>query len=253
MNRDLATAAAQAVVSAADAGIHVFSAAQGMDGSFLEYWQLLAESGKARFLGVHDLGPTTLDVNEAAAIASRVLEEEIPPVTLPLLDDDESVIGVLDVITGSQWFPGGGVEEPREDFTEAVALETNALYDEADALGAEPAAAIREGLLATAVTLDVSTGAGVDWLLGHLPERTVPAATTVLPGDHSDVRVLTAGPDGIAVGSAISLTGIQTAEVRILSLAGLLEPALLAELPPGAVASAALEPTPEVGALLLPR
>jgi hypothetical protein len=253
VTRDLSTAAAQSVVSAADAGIHMFSAVQGIDGTFLEYWQLLAESGKTRFLGVHDLGPATLDVNEAAAIASRVLEEEVPPVTVPLLDDDESVIGVLDVITCSQWFPGGGVEAPRDDFTEAVALETNALFDEADAMAAEPAEAIREGLLATAVSLDMSTGAGIDWVVRHLPQRSVPAATTVLPGDHSDIRALTAGPEGIAVGAALSLTGTTTAEVRIVSLAGLLEPTLLAELPPGDVAAAVLEPIPQVGALLLTR
>jgi hypothetical protein len=99
---------AAAVVAAADACVHVFSAGQGVDGTYLEYWQMCAEAGKVRYVGVCDLTPMSLDVNEAAAIAGRVLEEDVLVTTLPLLDDDESVIGVLDVVTGEQWFPRRG-------------------------------------------------------------------------------------------------------------------------------------------------
>jgi hypothetical protein len=204
-------------------------------------------------VAVHDLGADTLDVNEAAAIASRVLEEEVLPVSLPLLDDDESVMGVLDVITGQQWFPDGHREPPRDDFTEAVELETNALYDDARAVGEDsPAVAIRDGLLAAAVTVDSNSAAGVGWLARHLPARSVPAVSTVLPGDHPDLPLVAAGPDGVAVGQAIALTGIETAIVRVSSLAGLLEPSLRAKVPAGAVAAARMTPVPAVGALLLP-
>ena len=104
-----------------------------MDGRYLEIWQLLAEAGRARYVLVHDLGPATLDVNEAAAIASRVLEEDVLTTTLPLLDDDEGVIGVLDVGTREQYFPDGTHEAPRDDFSDAVEAETNTLFDAASA------------------------------------------------------------------------------------------------------------------------
>ncbi|MFO1489315.1 MAG: hypothetical protein U1F87_00005, partial [Kiritimatiellia bacterium] len=128
-------ASAASAVAAADACVHLLSAAQGVDGTFLEYWQLFAEAGKARYVAVYDLTPLALDVNEAAAIATRVLEEEVLVTTLPLLDEGEEVIGVLDVLSGEQWFPGGDVQEPREDFMAAVAAETNTWLDEADAAG----------------------------------------------------------------------------------------------------------------------
>lgn len=248
---DLPPSAAQAVCSAADAGVHLMSAAQGLDGSFLEYWQLLAEAGKARFVAVHDLGPATLDVNEAAAIASRVLEEDVLPTTLPLLDDAEAVIGVLDVLTGEQWFPGGSVEPARDDFSDAVAAETNTWFDEADSVGTDPVAAFREGMIAAAVTLDSTSNAGVGWLAAHVPGRTTPLATTVLPGEHQDMRFVTAGPDGLALGAATSLQGTRTERVRIESLASLLTPDLRSRLEPGEVAAARIMPVPEVGSLLL--
>jgi hypothetical protein len=248
---DLSLPAAQSVCAAADAGVHLFSAGQGMDGRFLEMWQLLAEAGRARYVLVHDLGPATLDVNEAAAIASRVLEEDVLTTTLPLLDDDESVIGVLDVTTGQQYFPDGTLEAPRDDFSDAVEAETNTLYDAADAVGADPHEAIREGLLAPAVTIDTRSGAGVDWLAAHLPSRSVPAASTVLPGDDVDQPLIAAGPQGCALGPSLTILGSETEPVTISVLSDLLEPTLVSHLPPGAVAAARLEPVPMPGSWLV--
>lgn len=248
---DLPLPAAQSVCAAADAGVHLFSAGQGMDGRFLEIWQLLAEAGRARYVVVHDLGPATLDVNEAAAIASRVLEEDVLTTTLPLLDDDESVIGVLDVTSGRQYFPDGTLEAPRDDFSDAVEAETNTLYDAADAVGADPHEAIREGLLAPAVTIDTRSGAGVDWLAAHLPARSVPAASTVLPGDDVDQPLIAAGPQGCALGPCLTILGSATQPVTISVLSDLLEPTLVSHLPPGRVAAARLEPVPMTGSWLV--
>lgn len=248
---DLPLPAAQSVCAAADAGVHLFSAGQGMDGRFLEIWQLLAEAGRARYVVVHDLGPATLDVNEAAAIASRVLEEDVLTTTLPLLDDDESVIGVLDVTSGRQYFPDGTLEAPRDDFSDAVEAETNTLYDAADAVGADPHEAIREGLLAPAVTIDTRSGAGVDWLAAHLPARSVPAASTVLPGDDVDQPLIAAGPQGCALGPCLTILGSATQPVTISVLSDLLEPTLVSHLPPGRVAAARLEPVPMPGSWLV--
>ena len=104
--------------------MHLFSAGRGMDGRYLEIWRLLAEAGRARYVLVHDLGPATLDVNEAAAMASRVLGEDVLTTTLPLLDDDEGVIGVLDVGTRAV-LPGRHARgSPRDDFSDAVEAET---------------------------------------------------------------------------------------------------------------------------------
>lgn len=251
LHHDLSSTALQSVCAAADAGVHLLSAGQGMDGSFLEPWQLLAEAGKARFVLVHDLGPATLDVNEAAAIASRVLEEDVLTATLPLLDDDEQVIGVLDVITGEQVFPDGSIEAPRDDFNEAVAAETNTLYEAADAAGQDPVAAIRDGLISVALTLDTRSDAGVHWLVGHLPVRSTPIATTVLPGDDPQVVLVAAGPQGCTLGATLAVMGSNTQSVTIESFADLLVPGLPSALPAGAVAAARCEPVPDVGSWLV--
>jgi hypothetical protein len=248
---DLPTRVAASVCAAADAGIHLVSARHGMDGTFLEYWQMLAESGRARIAAVYALAPDTLDVNESAAIAARVLEEDVLPVTLPLLDDDESVIGVLDVITGEQELATGEVQPPRDDFTEAVEMETNALYDEVESLGLGPLEALHAGDIAVAATLDVGTGAGVGWLAGHQPPRGVPAATTVLGSDGGEAVLVTAGPDGLAVGTAVSVLGSRSQSVRISALAGLLDNSLASHIGPGLTAAATIHPSPAQGAWLV--
>ena len=249
---DLPTAAAAAVVAAADSCVHVFSAGQGVDGTYLEYWQMCAEAGKVRYVGVCDLTPMSLDVNEAAAIAGRVLEEDVLVTTLPLLDDDESVIGVLDVVTGEQWFPDGDIQDPREDFSEAVEAETNTWFDEAEALALSPGDALLSGQLAAAITFSTTTRAGVGWLAARMPGRQIPAAATVLSTD-GERAVVTAGPDGLGVGPALSLVGTDTAAVRLKALASVTEPGLVARLAPGQVAAADIEPQVPTGALLLPQ
>ena len=246
----LPSAAAASVVSAADACVHLLSAAQGLDGTFLEYWQLSAEAGKARYVAVYDLTAISLDVNEAAAIASRVLEEDVLVTTLPLLDEGEAAIGVLDVIRGEQWFPGGDVQEPRADFVQAVEAETNTWLHEADTVGIPPMDALREGLLAAAVTLDTHSRAGVEWLARHLPDRQVPPATTVL-SSHAERAVVVAGPEGLTVGPAMALVGTNTHSVRVTALASLGAPGLVSHLEPGALAAVDIEPPVGTGTLLI--
>lgn len=245
---ELPPAAAHSVLSCVDAGVHLVSARRGMDATFLEYWQLLAEMGKARYVAVHDLGPIALDVNEAAAIASRVLEEEVHPLTMPLLDEQESVIGVLDVVSGEQWFPDGSLEPPRQDFVDAVEAETNVLRDE---VGEDVLASVLTGDVAVAVTMDAHSRAGIGWLAAHVPARELPAGSTVLPGDHPE-SVLVAAADVVRLGPALAVLGTQMLRVEIRSLHGVLEPALVGEVPPGAVAAAHIEPVPAAGTLLLP-
>lgn len=247
---DLPPGTAHSVMAAADAGVHVMSARRGMDATFLEYWQLLAEMGKARYVAVCELGPLALDATEAAAIAGRVLEEDVHPITLPLLEADESVIGVLDVVSGEQWFPDGTVEPPRGDFTEAVAAETNVLVDES---GGDVLAAVFGGDFAVAVTVDAVTRAGVDWLASHLPTRDVPASTAVLPGDDPQIVFVAAGQDGLGLGPAVAVHGWESQDVRVRSLAQILTPGLWDALAPGDVAAARIDPVPEVGALLVSR
>jgi len=251
LSPDLPAAAAASVCAAADCGVHLVSARHGMDGTFLEYWQLLAEAGKARLAAVLDLGPDSLDVNESAAIASRVLEEDVLPATLPLLDDDESVIGALDVATGQQWLADGGVQPPRDDFSEAVEMETNALYDAAAEHGTEPLEALHHGLLAVAVTLHPRTGAGLEWLAQHLPRRSVPAATTILGDDGADTVLITAGPDGFTLGTAMAVLGTRAGVVEVRSLAGIVDHTLLARIEPGHSAAAQARPRPETGSWLV--
>lgn len=250
LHPDLPPAAAHSIMAAADAGVHVVSARHGMDARFLEYWQLLAEMGKARYVAVVDLGPVTLDVTEAAAIASRVLEEDVHPITLPLLDDDEAVIGVLDVVDGWQWFPDGREEAPRADFVEAVEAETDVLLDES---GGDVFPAVFDGVLAVAATVDVPSRAGVRWLAQHFPGRSVPASAVVVPGEDPGLPFVCAGLDGLGIGPALAVHGLDTQEVTILSLADVLNPGLRDALLPGEVAAVRMEPVAPVGSLLVGR
>lgn len=247
---DLPETAAHAIVAAADAGVHLVSATRGMDGTFGEYWNLLAEAGKARFVAVYDLGPASLDINGVAAIASRVLEEESFPTTMPLLDDDEAVIGVLDVTTGEQWFPDGSRQPPRTDFDEAVELETNAVLDAAATAGEGVAAAIANGTVTPAITVDVASRAGVDWLARHLPARQVPAATTVLPGEGTHL-LIAAGQDGVGLGPVLSVEGERSQPATIRTLVDVIGMQIRDALQPGEVGSATIEPAPEVGAYVV--
>jgi hypothetical protein len=236
-------------MAAVDAVVHTVSARRGMDATFLEYWQLLAEMGAARYVAVHDLGPVTLDVNEAAAIASRVLEEDVHPITMPLLDDDESVIGVLDVVSGEQWL-GGAVEPPRSDFTEAVEAKANVLLDES---GGEVWPAVLAGEFAVAVTVDTRSRAGVAWLAAHLPEARCPAASTVLPGDEAGRPFVRAGMEPLEVGRALAIAGTSTSYIAITALSDVLSPRLRERLESGQVAACAAAPVPDVGSLLAMR
>lgn len=247
---DLPPAAAHNVMSIADAGLHVVSARNGMDARFLEYWQLLAEMGKARYVAVVDLGPLSLDVTEAAAIASRVLEEDVHPMTLPLLDDDEAVIGVLDVVDGQQWFPDGRVEAPRQDFVEAVEAETNVLLEES---GGEVLQTVYGGDLPVAVTVDVHSRAGIGWLAAHLPPRSVPASAVVVPGDDPGLPFVCAGSEGLALGAALAIHEVESHDIAVTSLADVLDPGLRDSLEPGEVAAARMDPLPSVGSLLIGR
>lgn len=248
---DLPAAMVHSMCVTADAGIHLVSARRGMDGTFLEYWQMLAEAGKARFVAVHDLEAVALDVNETAAIATRVLEEDVLPYTLPLLDDDERVVGVLDAVTGEQWFPDGTTEGARDDFTDAVEVERNQLLDEADTVDMTPFEAVRAGMLCPAVTLDTRSHAGIGWLISALPTRSIPAVTTSLPGDDAESILLAAGADGVGVGRFLAVSGTDSEHINIESLIDVLGLGLLSRLEPGRVAAARAIPLPRPGSFLV--
>ena len=98
----------------------------------------------------------------------------------------------------------------------------------------------------------VESGAGVGWLAGHQPPRGVPAATTVLLGsDGGEAVLVTAGPDGLAVGTAVSVLGSRSQSVRISALAGLLDNSLASHIGPGLTAAATIHPSPAQGAWLV--
>ena len=108
------------------------------------------------------------------------------------------------------------------------------------------------GQLAAAITFSTTTRAGVGWLAARMPGRQIPAAATVLSTD-GERAVVTAGPDGLGVGPAMSLVGTTTATVRLKALASVTEPGLVARLAPGQVAAADIDPSVPTGALLLPQ
>ena len=69
----------------------------------------------------------------------------------------------------------------------------------------------------------------------------------MLPGDDVDQPLIAAGPQGCALGPCLTILGSATQTVTISALSDLLEPALVSQLPAGAVAAARLEPVPALG------
>lgn len=249
----LSTAALQAVCAASDAGVHLLSARDGMDGRWLPAWQMLIESGTPRFVAVTDLRPADLDVVDATAIASRVLEEEILPAALPLLDDDETPVATLDLIEGTQWFPGRAPQPADPDFLSAVALECAVLAEAAEISSLPVAEAIADGQVPVSLPLETSTGVGVSWLAAHLPAHRLPAGVaTVIPGDAKEMPWIAAGDYDVRPGPVDTVLGGTWVRTRILSLRSPSGDTLLDRVAPGGVAAAVWESVPDLGAHVFP-
>lgn len=85
---------------AADVVLAVLPATVGIDSVTAQIWRIAADAGVPRAVLVSDLGPSTADYEDLAAIAVRVLGEECVLWRLPVFDDALHVVGSMDLATG---------------------------------------------------------------------------------------------------------------------------------------------------------
>lgn len=106
----------RAGLRAADAAIFVVGATDGVDGATRLLWEECANVGMPRAIVVTKLDKENGDFDESTAVCQRVFGEEVQPMYLPLLADDEAVAGVIGLLSGSVYdYSGGGRAERPAD------------------------------------------------------------------------------------------------------------------------------------------
>jgi elongation factor G len=218
-----------ALLDAADAALLVVASPQGLDGATAALWERCGEAGLPRAVCVTQLDLPRADFDETVAVLQRVLGDELHPLALPMLDDDERVAGLLslldlqvvDLSTGSaQVRPADPahvalVEGLRGDLVEAVLADSehpDLLDDYLD--GAEPAPEVlrrelhdavgRHGL-APVLAVDAGRGVGLPEVL-DLVRRAFPppgAGPAVVRPDGAPVAPLDADPSGPLVATLL--------------------------------------------------
>jgi elongation factor G len=208
----------RAGLRAADAALFVVSAADGVDAATTMLWQECAAVGMPRMVVVTKLDTARSDFDDTVAICQRVFGEGVMPVYLPLLGDDESIIGNLGLITrtvSDYSNPEGHevhdrrarqvhdaeerhrelIEDQRSDLVEAIIQESedDPLLDrylggeeiDAKTVVNDLLVAVARGSFHPVVPVSTQTGVGTQELLYLLasafpapPRRPLPAATT---------------------------------------------------------------------------
>src|SRR3954466_1296481 len=89
----------RAGLRAADAGLFVVSAVDGVDGMTRMLWEECAAVGMPRAVVVTHLDQQRADFDEALAVCQRVFGAGVQPLYLPLLDDDEAPAGLIGLLS----------------------------------------------------------------------------------------------------------------------------------------------------------
>ena len=102
----------RAGLRAADAALFVVSAVGGVDALTVQLWQECAAVGMPRAVVITQLDKPRADFDDAVAICQRVLGDGVHPLYLPMHGDDESVAGVIGLISQRvyDWSSGDRVE-----------------------------------------------------------------------------------------------------------------------------------------------
>lgn len=100
-------------LSEVDLLVVVTSAAQGVPTAIGPLWKSAAERGLPALIAVTHLDDATVDLEEVAAMCTRVMNDggEIFLPWLPILDDDETVCGFINLLSEEivEWSDGGPV------------------------------------------------------------------------------------------------------------------------------------------------
>nr|MCH9718544.1 GTP-binding protein [Actinomycetes bacterium] len=91
----------RAGLRAADAALFVVSAIDGIDAATQLLWQECEALGMPRAVAVTRVDKESADFTESVARCQRALGEELQPMYLPLLADDETVAGLIALLSGT--------------------------------------------------------------------------------------------------------------------------------------------------------
>jgi elongation factor G len=102
----------RAGLRAADAALFVISAVDGIDALTSSLWEECAAVGMPRAVVITQLDRARADFDEAVAICQRVFGEGVQPLYLPMHADDESVGGLIGLLSQRvyDWSSGERVE-----------------------------------------------------------------------------------------------------------------------------------------------
>ena len=102
----------RAALRAADSALFVVSAVDGVDALTVQLWHECAAVGMPRAVVITQLDRPRADFDDAVAICQRVLGDGVHPLYLPMHGDDESVAGVIGLISQRvyDWSSGDRVE-----------------------------------------------------------------------------------------------------------------------------------------------
>ncbi len=108
--------------------ILTFASAGGIDGPSIQRWAAALEAGLPSMAIVTGLDDISSDFDESAAIIRRISENHAPtePIVAPLLADDESVAGFLDLLGMRIWLQENGVEVERACDPEHLSVTSDA-------------------------------------------------------------------------------------------------------------------------------
>ncbi len=102
----------RAGLRAADAALFVVSAVDGIDALTSSLWEECSSVGMPRAVVITQLDRPRADFDEAVAICQRVFGEGVQPLYLPMHADDESVAGLIGLLSRRvyDWSSGDRVE-----------------------------------------------------------------------------------------------------------------------------------------------
>ncbi|WP_018350158.1 elongation factor G-like protein EF-G2 [Longispora albida] len=225
----------RAGLRAADAALFVVSAVDGMDAATVALWEECAAVGMPRAVAVARMDHHRADFDEMVALCQRVFGEGVMPLYLPMHGDDDSVAGLLSLLTQRVFDYSGGypavvkepdpehvtaIEESRAELIEGIIAESEDetlmdryLAGEEISVGTlvdDLETAVARGSFYPVIPVCSLTGLGLDVLLEVVTkafpsplEHALPAVTGT---DGSPRDELACDPDGPLVAEVVKTT-----------------------------------------------
>ena len=224
----------RAGLRAADAALFVVSAVAGVDAVTVQLWEECAAVGLPRALVVTQLDRARADFDETVAVLQRVLGDGVHPLYLPMHADDDSVAGLIGLLTQRVYDRSSGerverdpdpqhlplIDNLRSELIEAVIAESEdeTLMDryldgeelDLDVLATDLETAVARGRFHPVLPFAALTLLGTDELIELLTrgfpsplEHPCPVVTTPTGGSAAPI---TCDPDGPLVGEVVRTT-----------------------------------------------